>query len=115
MRTKIMACAIAILSPLFIALLTPFFGGSAQSAGSAPTPAPPVELRNRPKAELNGTIDQNADKYKLLFPAGYEDQFLYTDPPRNRKERKQREKLRNIDSYRRVNAYYDSFLEQINR
>jgi hypothetical protein len=110
-----MACAIAILSPLFIALLTPFFGGSAQSAWSAPTPAPPVELRKRPEAELNGAIDQNADKYKLLFPTGYEDQFLYTDPPRNRKERKLREKLRDRDSRRRAEAYQNGFLEQLNR
>ena len=110
-----MAYAIAILSPLFIALLTPFFGGSAQSGGSAPTPTPPVELRKRPEAELNGAIDQNADKYKLLFPTGYEDQFLYTNPPRNRKERKLREWLRDRDYRRREDAYKDSFLGQLNQ
>src|SRR5262249_6308914 len=107
MRRKTMACAIAISSPLFIALLTPFFGVSAQSGENSTKPAPPVEFTEQPEAELNGAIDQNTDKYKLLFPTGYEDQFLYTDPPRNRKERKQREKLRNRDSYRRQNAYYD--------
>jgi hypothetical protein len=110
-----MACAIAILSPLFIALLTPFFGGSAQSGGSAPTPTPAVEFTKRPEAELNGAINQNADKYKLLFPTGYEDQFLYTDPPRNRKERKQREWLRDRDARRRKEAYQNSFLEQLNQ
>jgi len=110
-----MACAIAILSPLFIALLPPFFGGSAQSGVSSPTPAPAVELRKRPGAELSGAINQNADKYKLLFPTGYEDQFLYTDPPRNRKERKQRERLRNRDARRRAEAYQNSFLEQLNQ
>jgi hypothetical protein len=110
-----MACAIAISSPLFIALLTPFFGGSAQSGDGAPKPAAPVEFTKRPEAELNGAINQSADKYKLLFPTGYEDQFLYTDPPRNRRERKLREWLRDRDSRRRADAYKDSFLEQINQ
>jgi hypothetical protein len=114
MKTKTMACALAILSPLFIASLTPFFGGSAQSGEGAPMPAPTVERRKLPEAELDGAINQNADKYKLIFPTGVEDQFLYIDPPRNRKERKQREKLRKRDAHRRAKAYQDSFLEQLN-
>jgi len=104
-----MACAIAILLLLFIALSPPFLGES------APKPGAPVELTKQPKAELNGTIGQYADKYKLLFPTGYEDQFLYTDPPRNRKERKLREWLRDRDYRRREDVYKDSFLGQLNQ
>src|SRR5262245_37173883 len=100
MKTKTMICATVILSPLFIAWLTPFFGAYAQSGAGAPTPL--VKFPNGPEAEMNGVINQDADKYKLIFSRGYEDPFLYTVPPGNRKERKRREKERGRDAKRRA-------------
>lgn len=109
MKTKIVVCAIV--------LLTPFFGASAQSGRVVPkpTPTPSPELPKPPEAKPKFVVDPNGDRYKLLFSRGYEDKLLYKDPPKSRKEKKEREKEREKDADRRIKAYWGSFIEQINQ
>lgn len=111
MKTKLTICMIVSLSPL---LLTPFFGASAQSDRVAPKPAP-AESPKPPEIKPKFVVDPDADKYKLVFPAGYEDNLLYKDLPRDRKEKKEREKQREKDADRRIKAYRASFIDQLNK
>jgi len=117
MKTKAAVCVIVSLTSLFIVSLTPFFGSSAQSGRAVPKPAPvpAPDSPKQPEVKPEFVVDPNADKYKLVFPTGYEDNLLYKDPPKNGGERKQREKEREKDADRRMKAYRASFTEQLSQ
>jgi hypothetical protein len=116
MNTGKAVCAISGL--LFISLVSmeTFWGASAQSGRiiPKPTPPPPAESPKQPEAGPKFVADPDADKYKLVFPIS-RSQKIYKGPPKNRKEKKRREKEIEQDSENIVASYRNSFIEQLNK
>jgi hypothetical protein len=116
MKTGAAICAIG--GVLFISVVSPetFWGASAQSGRVIPKPTPPpsAESPKQPEARSKFVADPDADKYKLVFPISSR-RKIYKDPPKNRKEKKEREKEieRNIEGI--SSSYRNSFVEQLNK
>src|SRR5262245_16125041 len=116
MKTGIAVCAIVSLLFISIVLPPPFRGASAQSGRVVPkpTPTPSAESTKQPEARPKFVADPDADKYKLVFPISLSKK-IYKDPPKNRKEKKQREKEIGQDSDNISASYRNSFIEQLNK
>lgn len=69
---------------------------------------------NQSEAKPKFIVDPNAVKYKLVFSRGYDDKLLYKTPPKDNKEKREREMEREKDAERRGSSYLASFLEQLN-
>src|SRR5262245_16598036 len=112
----------AIVSLLFISVvsLEIYWVASAQSGRiiSMPTPPPSAESPKQAEARPKFVADPDTDKYKIVFPLSYI-QKIYKDHPKNKKEKKEREKEL-VRWYRRnseeiSSSYRDSFIEQLNK
>ncbi len=117
MKTGIAVCAIAGLLFISVVSLVTFWDASAQSGRIVPKPTPPssTESSNQPEeAKPKFIADPDADKYKLVFPISYRKK-IYKDPPKNRKEKKRREKEIEQDSDNIVASYRNSFVEQLDK
>lgn len=103
MRTRARACAdiIRLSSFIVLTLTMTLLSAAAQSGRVIPTPqpTPTPELSD---AKPKFVVDPNADKYKLVFPVGYERKFFFT----GKKEK--------VDEVATRHAYFDSFVEQLN-
>src|SRR5262245_31756544 len=116
MKTGIAVCAILSLLFISIVMLSPFGGASAQSGRKVPkpTPVPPAESPKQPEARPKFVPDPDADKFKLVFPISY-GKKLYKDPPKNRKEKKEREKEIERDEISIPVRYRNSFIDELNK
>jgi hypothetical protein len=116
MKTGAAICAIGGVLFISVVSLETFWGASAQSERVIPKPTPPpsAESPKQPEARPKFVADPDADKYKLVFPISYRKK-IYKDPPKNRKEKKEREKEveRNIEGI--SSSYRNSFIEQLNK
>src|SRR5215510_1400823 len=116
MKTGIAGCAVVSLLFVSIVLPPPSRGASAQAGRVVPnpTPTPPIESPKQLEAKPKFVADPDADKYKLVFPISLS-KMIYKDPPKNRKEKKQREKEIGQDSDNISASYRNSFIEQLNK
>src|SRR5262245_14508 len=116
MKTRVAVCAIVSLLFISIVLPPPFRGASAQSGRKVPkpTPVPPAESPKQPEARPKFVPDPDADKFKLVFPISY-GKKLYKDPPKNRKEKKEREKEIERDAINIPVRHRNSVIDEIKR
>jgi hypothetical protein len=102
---------------LFISIILPgaFGDASAQSERIIPKPTlpPSTESPDQPEAKPKFVPDPDAHKYKLVFPLSSK-RKIYKEPPKNRREKKEREKELERDKYNIAASYRDSFIEQLN-
>src|SRR5262245_14283758 len=116
MKTGKAVCAIAGL--LFISLVSmeTFWGASAQSGRIIPKPTPPpsAESPKQPESKPKFVADPDANEFKLVSPISAS-RKIYKDPPKNRKEEKEREKEIEQDSENIGASYRNSFIEQLNK
>jgi hypothetical protein len=115
MRTGTAVCVIAGL--LFISIISQGALGdaSAHSGRIIPKPElpPSTESPNQPEAKSKFVADPDADKYKLVFPLSYK-RKIYKEPPKNRREKRRRERELERDIHNIAASYRDSFIEQLN-
>src|SRR5262245_18562829 len=116
MKTGPTVCAITGFLFISVVSLETFWGTSAQSGRVVPKPTPPpsAESSKQPEAKPKFVADPDADKYKLLSPISAS-RKIYKDSPKNRKEKKQREKEIEQDSENIGASYRNSFIEQLNK
>jgi len=116
MKTGAAVCAIGTLLFISVISLETFWGASAQSGRVVPkpTPPPPAESPKQPEARPKFVADPDADKYKLVFPISARKK-MYKDPPKNRREKKRREKEIEQNSDNISASYRNSFIEQLNK
>jgi hypothetical protein len=116
MKTGKAVCAITSLLFISLVSLETFWGASAQSGRIVPKPTPPpsAESPKQPEAKPKFVADPDADKYKLVFPISISKK-IYKDPPKNREEKKRREKEIEQDSDNIAASYRNSFIEQLNK
>lgn len=90
-----------------VVLIVPLMTASAQSGRTVqpppPTPAPQTAMPKQPDDKPKFVIDVNADKYKLVFPLGYEGRRFYVAG-------------KNVAELERaVRSVRDNFIEQLNK
>src|SRR5262245_10847788 len=114
MKTGIAGCAVVSLLFISIVLPPPSRGASAQAGRVVPnpTPTPPIESPKQLEAKPKFVADPDADKYKLVFPISLS-KMIYKDPPKNRKEKKRREKEQDAED---ISTWCrNSLIEQLNK
>src|SRR5215470_13367351 len=116
MKMGIAVCAIVSLLFISIVLPPPFRGASAQSGRIVPkpTPVPSAESPKQPEARPKFVPDPDADKFKLVFPISY-GKKIYKDPPKNKKEKKEREKEIERDAIDIPVRHRNSFIDELNK
>jgi hypothetical protein len=116
MKTGTAVPAVACLLFISVVSLETFWGASAQSGRVIPKPTQPpsAESPKQPEAGPKFVADPDADKFKLVFPISY-GKRLYKDPPKNRKEKKEREKEIERDDENKIVSYRNSFIDELNK
>lgn len=117
MKTGTAFCAIAGLLFISIVSLAPFWDASAQSGRVIPKPTPPptVESPKEPEVREKFVADPNAEKYILIFARDIENKLLFKDPPKDKKEKRERKIAIELDALRLADDYQRSFIEQLKK
>ena len=105
MKTRAMILIRLLWSSSLVALAALSLNVSAQSGRVIPTPSPTPEAASPEEANTKPKFvpDPNAERYRLIFPTGFERKFV----PDGKKERQDHDATRH--------AYFENFVAQLNR